>query len=127
MQAWKGSRADAMRILILSCFLVAASACMAQQPSPGQPAQTPQSEQQANPFPESQSEAAQRQAQQQQQQQATPPSPSPASAQPAPKPAPKVQYFPPDPNQEPPTFHVSTSVVVVPTLVEKRDGDVLYG
>jgi VWFA-related protein len=108
-----------MRILTLSCFLVAASACLAQQPSPGAPAQTPQSEQQANPFPESQSAAAQRLAQQQQA--------TPAAAQPASKPVPKVQYFPVDPNQEPPTFRVSTSVVVVPTLVERRDGDVLYG
>jgi VWFA-related protein len=114
-----------MRFLTLSCLLVAASACLAQQPSPGTPAQTPPPtpEQQANPFPESQSEAAQRAQQQGQQQPATPQSPLPSAAMPAPK----VQYFPVDPNQEPPTFRVSTSVVVVPTLVEKRDGDVLYG
>ena len=37
------------------------------------------------------------------------------------------QYFPSDPNLEMPTFHVSTSVVIVPTLVEKSNGDVLYG
>jgi VWFA-related protein len=106
-----------MRILTLSCVLVAASVCFAQT--------TPQSEQQANPFPENQSEAAQRQAQQPQ---GAPPAQPPA-AQPAPTAPPKraAQYFPPDPNQEPPTFRVSTSVVVVPTLVEKRDGDVLYG
>jgi VWFA-related protein len=78
----------------LSCLLVAASACVAQQPFPGEP---PQSPQQPAPI-------------------------APAAPQ---KRAP--QYFPADPNQEPPTFRVSTSVVVVPTLVEKRDGDVLYG
>ena len=32
-----------------------------------------------------------------------------------------------DPNLQMPTFHVSTSVVIVPTLVEKNNGDVLYG
>lgn len=37
------------------------------------------------------------------------------------------QYFPADPNEEMPTFHVSTSVVIVPTLVEKSNGNVLYG
>lgn len=117
-----------MRILTLGCFLVAASACMAQQASPGEPVQTPPPTptQQANPFPEGQSEAAQKQAQQQQQQ-AAPQDPPAAGVQPPANPAPKPQYFPADPNQEPPTFRVSTSVVVVPTLVEKRDGDVLYG
>jgi VWFA-related protein len=82
------------RNLTLSCVLVAASACVAQQPFPGEPAQTQQPQ-----------------------------------AQPAPTPPPKraPQYFPADPNLELPTFRVSTSVVVVPTLVEKRDGDVLYG
>ena len=113
-----------MRILTLSCFLVAASAGLAQQPAQTPP---PTPTEQANPFPESQSEAAQRAQQQGQQQQAAPQNPTPAGAQPATKPAPRVQYFPADPNQELPTFHVSTSVVVVPTLVEKRDGDVIYG
>ncbi|HEY1500406.1 MAG TPA: hypothetical protein VGF88_12565 [Acidobacteriaceae bacterium] len=37
------------------------------------------------------------------------------------------QDFPPDPNAYMPTFHVSTSVVIVPTLVEKSNGEVLYG
>jgi VWFA-related protein len=117
-----------MRILTLTCFLVAASACLAQQPSPGAPAQTPPptSTEKANPFPESQSEAAQKQ-----QQQAQPPaqgqSGAPASNQPPSGSPPKAQFFPADPNLELPTFRVSTSVVVVPTLVEKRDGDVLYG
>lgn len=32
-----------------------------------------------------------------------------------------------DPNLQMPTFRVSTSVVIVPTLVEKPNGDVLYG
>ena len=35
--------------------------------------------------------------------------------------------FPADTNLSLPTFRVSTSVVIVPTLVQKRDGDVLYG
>lgn len=43
---------------------------------------------------------------------------------PAPSPAPVPVA---DPNLNPPTFRVSTSVVIVPTLVEKHDGDVLYG
>ena len=37
------------------------------------------------------------------------------------------QDFPPDPNADMPTFRVSTSVVIVPTLVEKASGEVLYG
>ena len=37
------------------------------------------------------------------------------------------QDFPADPNLNLPTFRVSTSVVIVPTLVEKPGGDVLYG
>lgn len=32
-----------------------------------------------------------------------------------------------DPNLNPPTFRVTTSVVVVPTLVENRKGEVIYG
>jgi VWFA-related protein len=134
-----------MRMLMLGCVLFAASACFGQQPLPSapapnqqQPAQPPQTEQQANPFPESESEAAQRQAQQQQQQahpsaqtpqgqapQGQPAAPGPN--QPAPKVPPRAQYFPADPNLELPTFRVSTSVVVVPTLVEQKNGDVLYG
>jgi VWFA-related protein len=55
----------------------------------------------------------------------------PPQAQPAapPQRPPKQppQYFPADPNLELPTFRVSTSVVIVPTLVEKSNGDVLYG
>jgi VWFA-related protein len=129
-----------MRMLMLSCLLISASVCAAQQPLPSAPVpaqqqQQPQTpEQQANPFPESQSEAAQRQAQQQQAQPSPGQNAAPAPAQPpAAQPAPSAttkrapQYFPVDPNLEPPTFHVSTSVVVVPTLVEKKDGDVLYG
>jgi VWFA-related protein len=125
-----------MRMLMLGCVLLVTASCMGQQPLPSAPApnqqqtqtppqqQTP-SEQQANPFPESQSEAAQ-------QQQAQPPSPAgqsqpPAGTQPAPKSPPNVQYFPADPNLQLPTFRVSTSVVVVPTLVEQKNGDVLYG
>jgi|HubBroStandDraft_4_1064222.scaffolds.fasta_scaffold161922_1 VWFA-related protein len=98
-----------MRKLMVSCLLITASTCWSQQP-----------------FPESQSEAAQRQAQQQQKAQ---PAQGSASApnQPAAKPDSKAQYFPADPNLEPPVFRVSTSVVIVPTLVEKKKGDVLYG
>jgi len=48
---------------------------------------------------------------------------------------PQTQPTPPQPqppfdsdsNLNPPTFRVSTSVVIVPTLVEKKDGDILYG
>lgn len=98
-----------MRKLMVSCLLITASTCWSQQP-----------------FPESQSEAAQRQAQQQQKAQ---PAQGSASApnQPAAKPVPGARYFPADPNLEPPVFRVSTSVVIVPTLVEKKKGDVLYG
>lgn len=131
-----------MRMLMLGCVLLVTASCVGQQPLPSAPApsqqptpatsqqQTPQSEQQANPFPESESEAAQRQAQQQQPAQLSP-SPAPAPNQPAAgRPAglpPGAQYFPADPNLELPTFHVSTSVVVVPTLVEQKNGDVIYG
>lgn len=34
---------------------------------------------------------------------------------------------PSDANRNPPTFRVSTSIVVVPTLVEKPDGEIIYG
>jgi hypothetical protein len=37
------------------------------------------------------------------------------------------QLAPADPNLAPPTFRVSTSLVVVPTLVEKPDGAIVYG
>jgi len=52
--------------------------------------------------------------------------PEPA-AKPAPKPATDASGLPPDPNADTPTFRVSTSVVIVPTLVEKASGEVLYG
>jgi VWFA-related protein len=55
----------------------------------------------------------------------------PAQTQPQPGAAPSTTTMPPadprDPNLQMPTFRVSTSVVLVPTLVEKADGDVLYG
>ncbi len=51
--------------------------------------------------------------------------PAQPSAEPSPRRPPQV--FPADPNAELPTFRVSTTVVVVPTLVEKSNGDVLYG
>jgi VWFA-related protein len=50
--------------------------------------------------------------------------PAQPSAEPSP---PRTQNFPPDPNADLPTFRVSTTVVVVPTLVEKTNGDVVYG
>ena len=54
--------------------------------------------------------------------------PQPAQTQqPRPQPAQSAQPFEADSNLNPPTFHVSTSVVIVPTLVEKKDGDILYG
>jgi VWFA-related protein len=94
-------------------LLLSSAAALAQQPFPGEPPQTQQSQpkQQAEPFPG---------------EPAHPPTPPPDQQQPTQQPRPP-QYFPPDPNQELPTFHVSTSVVVVPTLVEKPNGDVLYG
>jgi len=83
--------------------------CAAQQqaqPFPGEP----QPQQQAQPFP------------------GEPPAPSRNAASPGqPTSQPSSRDFPADPNAEMPTFHVSTTVVVVPTLVEKANGDVLYG
>ncbi|MFP5228385.1 MAG: hypothetical protein ACLGXA_12235 [Acidobacteriota bacterium] len=92
-----------------SCF------CAAQQqaePFPGEPAQQQQQrpQQQAEPFP---GEPASQ--------------PNNPSAPPQPSPRFTPQNFPPDPNADMPTFRVSTTVVVVPTLVEKPNGDVLYG
>jgi len=78
----------------------------AQQPFPGEPPPS-QSKPQAEPFP---GEPAQQQ----------PP-------QAAPQPAMLPPVDPRDPNLYLPTFRVSTSVVIVPTLVEKDDGEVLYG
>jgi VWFA-related protein len=80
----------------------------AQQPFPGEPPPS-QTKPQAQPFPG-----------------------EPGETQPQPAPnAPSAATLPPtdprDPNLVLPTFRVSTSVVIVPTLVEKADGDVLYG
>ncbi len=107
----------ALRLLLLFC--AATSLCAAQEPFPGEPpAQPPaqqqqpsQPQQQAEPFPGEPANPPQNQQQ-------NPPTPT-RSRQP--------QYFPPDPNAEMPTFHVSTSVVIVPTLVEKPNGEILYG
>jgi VWFA-related protein len=110
----------ALRLLLLFC--AATSLCAAQEPFPGEPpAQPPaqqqqqpsQPQQQAEPFPGESTNPPQNQQQNNQQ-------------------APQQQTFathdfPPDPNAEMPTFHVSTSVVIVPTLVEKPDGQILYG
>jgi VWFA-related protein len=90
--------------------------CAAQQqaePFPGEPApqQQSQPQQQAEPFP------------------GEPAKPGNPPAQPSPQQQSPwtPQQFPPDPNADMPTFRVSTTVVVVPTLVEKPSGDVLYG
>lgn len=99
-----------MRLLLL--FSIAAPLCAAQQPFPGEPAQQPQPQQQAEPFPGE-------------------PATQPKNSQ-LPQTNPQTprftpQDFPPDPNANMPIFHVSTSVVIVPTLVEKSSGEVLYG
>ncbi len=96
------SRDSAVRVLIFFCL--AAPLCAAQQPFPGKPSSQPQPtqpQQQAEPFPAE-------------------PQQSPSQSQ-----APRD--FPADPNLNLPTFRVSTSVVIVPTLVEKSSGEVLYG
>jgi len=103
-----------VRLLLL--FSIAAPLCAAQQPFPGEPGQQPQPQQQAEPFP-GQSAAQPKNSQ--------PPQTNPQTAPQTPRFTP--QDFPPDPNANMPTFHVSTSVVIVPTLVEKSSGEVLYG
>lgn len=103
-----------MRLLLF--LSIAAPLCAAQQPFPGEPAQQPQQpqpQQQAEPFPGE-------------------PANQPKNSQPPPQANQQVprftpQDFPPDPNANMPTFHISTSVVIVPTLVEKSNGEVLYG
>jgi VWFA-related protein len=108
------SRDHAVRLLLL--FSIAAPLCAAQQPFPGEPGQQPQPQQQAEPFP-GESAAQPKNSQ--------PPQTNPQTAPQTPRFTP--QDFPPDPNANMPTFHVSTSVVIVPTLVEKSSGEVLYG
>jgi VWFA-related protein len=108
------SRDHAVRLLLL--FSIAAPLCAAQQPFPGEPGQQPQPQQQAEPFP-GESAAQPKNSQ--------PPQTNPQTAPQTPRFTP--QDFPPDPNANMPTFHVSTSVVIVPTLVEKSNGEVLYG
>ncbi|HVT99128.1 MAG TPA: hypothetical protein VHE33_16605, partial [Acidobacteriaceae bacterium] len=100
------------RWLVVTLLGFAASWCGAQQqaePFPGEPANQQQSrpQQQAEPFP---GEPASQ--------------PKNQPAQPSTR---APQDFPADPNSDLPTFRVSTTVVVVPTLVEKPNGDVLYG
>jgi VWFA-related protein len=101
-----------MRLLLLLLCIAACAIAQAQQPFPGEPPQSSQPKQQAEPFP---GEPAQPPAQTNQRWQPDANPPAPANP------------FSPDPNLQMPTFHVSTSVVIVPTLVEKPDGDVLYG
>ncbi len=86
-------------------------------------------QQQAEPFP---GEPAQKQASQQQQAEPFPgePATAPGNQKPPTRPNSTLwtpRDFRPDPNAEMPIFHVSTTVVVVPTLVEKPNGEVLYG
>jgi len=101
-------------VVVLSMFFCWTALCSAQQPFPGeppsQPAQQPQ-QQQAEPFPgePANQQQGQPESRPQQGEQAQP------------------QEFPADPNENLPTFRVSTSVVIVPTLVEKPNGEVLYG
>ncbi|HZZ40057.1 MAG TPA: hypothetical protein VFE06_13060, partial [Acidobacteriaceae bacterium] len=91
---------------VLVAMVGMAASGWAQQPFPGEPQQPQsQSKPQAEPFP---GEPAQPQPR------ATPPTTLPP-------------MDPRDPNLYLPTFRVSTSVVVVPTLVEQADGEVLYG
>jgi VWFA-related protein len=54
---------------------------------------------------------------------AAPPTQPPSQRPPAPNPPPPI----PDDQYRTPTIRVNTSVVLVPTLVEKSSGDVLYG
>jgi VWFA-related protein len=100
--------------LLLISLGIATPLCVAQQPFPGEPAQQTQPSQpqpQAEPFPGE-------------------PPVQPKNQQPPAQPQnPRFtpQDFPPDSNANMPTFHVSTSVVIVPTLVEKSNGEVVYG
>jgi VWFA-related protein len=99
----------ALLSLIAGFLAMSAVPALAQQPFPGEPASQPapsQPRQQAEPFPGE-------------------PAQSPPARQTQPDPA--GRPFPPDPNLNMPTFRVSTSIVIVPTLVEKPDGEVLYG
>jgi len=99
-------------VLVLSLFAPLCAAQQQAEPFPGEPAQQPQQQsqpqQQAEPFP---GEPATQPKNQQ----------APASQPRSPR------DFGPDPNAEMPTFRVSTSVVIVPTLVEKTNGEVVYG
>ncbi len=122
---WGPRWEPALRLLIALCAvapLCPAPFCSAQQPFPGEPQNPPP--QQSQPKPQAQPFPGEPQDQPQNQPQNPPAQTQPAqpSAQPR-----APQYFPADPNEEMPTFRVSTSVVIVPTLVEKSDGEVLYG
>jgi len=60
-------------------------------------------------------------------QQPFPGEPAQAPAKPPTQQAAPALPAPPDANLNPPTFRVSTNLVVVPTLVEKPDGAIVYG
>ncbi|HEX3660974.1 MAG TPA: VWA domain-containing protein [Acidobacteriaceae bacterium] len=95
---------------VFMLLAVLATPAWGQQPFPGEPPQSQnQSKPQAEPFP---GEPAQTQ---------------PSAAPNVPRAAGRPPVDPRDPNLYLPTFRVSTSVVIVPTLVEKPDGSVLYG
>jgi VWFA-related protein len=100
-----------LRWLILSVVLAfTVGLCCAQEsqnPFPGEPPAPAQKQQTQNPFPGEPPPGTEPQQQQQE--------------QPAPPPAvPAAQI-------EPPTIRVNTTVVLVPTLVEGRKGEVVYG
>jgi VWFA-related protein len=88
------------RTMALAGFAAVTSFCPAQQPFPGEPTQPP--------------------ARSQSQQQNPPP------VQPQPQNQKQGQAIP-DSAYEAPTIHVTTNVVLVPTLVEKANGEIIYG
>lgn len=118
MPAGLRNRCGTLRLIALLCASACAGVCPAQQPFPGEPPNPPapsQAKPQAEPFP---GEPARAPAQ---------PDSSSAPGSAAGSSPTEPEGFAPDPNLAMPTFRVSTSVVIVPTLVEKKDGDVLYG
>lgn len=97
-------------VLVLSLFAPVCAAQQQAEPFPGEPApKQSQPQQQAEPFP------------------GEPAAQPKSQPQPPASPAWSPRDFGPDPNAEMPLFRVSTSVVIVPTLVEKSNGEVLYG
>nr|WP_252263876.1 VWA domain-containing protein [Paracidobacterium acidisoli] len=91
-------RTRLFRLLALGSLFAAASFALAQEPFPGEPAQPP-AQSQSQSQPEGQPPG--------------PPQHAPLSV--------------PDSAYQAPTIRVTTNVVLVPTLVEKSDGEVIYG